>query len=481
MSVFNTESVGTKTTNYAGGKAYKVNPKFELVSILLTSMLKDGFYRSANDTLTRLKELMQQCDPLFVAKAAVFARREYGMRSITHVAGGEIAKMAKGQTWTKRFYKRLFKRPDDMMETLAYYVSQYGKRPIPNCLKKGIALSMSDYNEYQLSKYRGEGKSIKMIDLVNLCHPKNTPAIKKLVEGKLKSTTTWEAKLTEAGKSAVGETVEEKEENKAELKAEAWTSLIEQKTIGYFALLRNLKNIEEQAPHLIDKACDLLTSRESIKKSLVLPFQFMKALPMVKDRRLTLAVAQAIEISLDNCPKLPGRSLICIDSSGSMKGQNFDIAKLFACVLYKTNDADLITFSTKAGLVNLIPTDSLAGMQAQVPFLDGGTDFNLIFNALNNGLNKDKFKTKYARVIILSDMQAWVGGNTVAADWNKYRRNVNPEAFLYSIDLAALGTVQVPETNTFLMAGFSEKIFDTMKALEEDRNALIKRIEAEVI
>jgi 60 kDa SS-A/Ro ribonucleoprotein len=472
MSVFNTESVGTVTTNFAGGKAYKVNPKFELVSILLTSMLKDGFYRTANDTLARLKELMKECDPLFVAKAAVFARREYGMRSITHVAGGELAKMAKGQTWTKRFYKRLFKRPDDMMETLAYYVSQYGKRPIPNSLKKGIALSMAEYNEYQLAKYRGEGKSIKMIDLVNLCHPKNTPAIKKLVQGKLKSTQTWEAKLTQAGKSAVGETVEEKEESKAELKAEAWKELIENKTIGYFALLRNLKNIEEQAPNLIDKACDLLVSRESIKKSLVLPFQFMKAIPMVKDRRLTLAVAQAIEISLDNCPKLPGKSLICVDMSGSMEGQNFDIAKLFGSVLYKTNDADFVVFDTAAYILRLIPTDSLAGMQAQIPCKRGGTDFSVIFKGL---------KRVYQRIIILSDMQGWVGGGGIANDWRNYRKNVNPEAFLYSIDLAALGTLQTPEANTFLMSGFSEKIFDTMKALEEDRNALIKRIEAEVI
>ena len=481
MSVFNTESVGTKTTNFAGGDAFKVNPKFELVSILLTSMVKDGFYRSANDTLARLKELMKECDPLFVAKAAVFARREYGMRSITHVAGGELAKLARGQTWTKRFYKKLFKRPDDMMETLAYYVSQYGKRPIPNSLKKGIALAMAEYNEYQLAKYRGEGKAIKMIDLVNLCHPKSTPAIKKLVEGKLKSKETWEAKLTEAGKSAVGETQKEKEEHKAELKEEVWRELLENGTIGYFALLRNLRNIETQAPKLIDRACELLVKRDSIKKSLILPFQFVKALPEVKDRRLVVAVAQAIETSLDNCPKLPGKTLICVDTSGSMEGQNFDIAKLFGCVLYKTNDADMISFSDKAILYNPIPTDSLAGMQAQFPFIGGGTDFNLIFTALNNGLNRSKLKKKYDRIIILSDMQAWVNGGGISKDWNKYRTATNPEAYLYSNDLAALGTVQVPELNTFLMAGFSEKIFDTMKALEEDRNALIKRIEAEVI
>lgn len=469
---FNTESVGTKTTNLAGGDAYKVDPKFELVSILLTSFVKDGFYRSADDTLAKLKTLIKQTDPLFVAKAAVFARREYGMRSITHVAAGEIAKNAKGETWTKRFFARVFKRPDDMLETVAYYESQYGKHPIPNSLKKGVALAISEYNEYTLAKYRGEGKSIKMVDLVNLCHPKNTPAIKKLVAGELKSTETWEAKLTEAGKSEEGE--EKKSTEKvAELKAEAWRELLETGKLGYFALLRNLRNIEKQAPDLIPLAAKALTNRDAIKRCLILPFQYLKAVESIKNQLLTCAVSDALSLSLDNCPKLPGSTAVVLDSSGSMQSANlWDTAKLFGAVLFKSNSADIFSFSSECKQFTAIPTDSLPGIMGRIPYFGGGTDFHSIFKAL---------RKPYDRIIILSDMQGWVGQSAPTQDFWIYKKSYKCNPFIYSIDLAGLGTMQIPEPQTFLLAGFSEKIFDTMRMLEEDRNALIKRIEAEVI
>ena len=65
MSRFNQNSEGTKTVNLAGGEAYKQTPELELISILLTSFANDSFYRSANDTFDRLKELVRICDKKF--------------------------------------------------------------------------------------------------------------------------------------------------------------------------------------------------------------------------------------------------------------------------------------------------------------------------------------------------------------------------------------------------------------------------------
>lgn len=49
---------------------------------------------------------------------------------------------------------------------------------------------------------------------------------------------------------------------------------------------------------------------------------------------------------------------------------------------------------------------------------------------------------------------------------------------MYSIDLAGYGTLQVPEKDVYCLAGFSEKIFDLMMYLEEDKNALLNTIKA---
>jgi hypothetical protein len=43
---------------------------------------------------------------------------------------------------------------------------------IPAALRKATKNILNNFDEYQLSKYRGEGKNVKMVDIVNLTHPK---------------------------------------------------------------------------------------------------------------------------------------------------------------------------------------------------------------------------------------------------------------------------------------------------------------------
>ena len=83
--------------NAAGGDAYEQSEKLALVSFLLTSFLKDKFYESESEQLDRLVKMVEDAkDKKFVAKAALFARREFGMRSVTHVVTAEIARLVKG-------------------------------------------------------------------------------------------------------------------------------------------------------------------------------------------------------------------------------------------------------------------------------------------------------------------------------------------------------------------------------------------------
>ena len=143
MSRFNTTSDGTKTVNLAGGQAYKQTPELELVSILLTSFANDQFYRSSSDTFDTLTQLILVCDKEFVAKAAIYARTKFGMRSISHVVASELAKHIVGNKWAKDFYESIVYRPDDMMEILSYHTSKNGK--IPNAMKKGFAKAFDKF------------------------------------------------------------------------------------------------------------------------------------------------------------------------------------------------------------------------------------------------------------------------------------------------------------------------------------------------
>lgn len=466
MSRFNRTVPVPTTVNLAGGQAHQESPELELVSILLTSFVKDQFYRSADDTIVRLRELIGALpDKRFAAQAALYARKEFGMRSITHVVAGELAKIVKGETWTKHFYDQIIHRADDASEIMAYYGHAYG-RPFPNSLKKGIALALARFTPYEIAKYRGEGKDVSLVDIVNITHPKHTDAIGALVKGELKSHDTWESKLTAAGQNA------ETEEEKEDMKNAAWKELLLENKLGYFALLRNLRNIVSQAPDMVDEACKQLVNEERIKKSLVLPFRFTKAMEVVgsTDRRVQDALNRAMEISLSNVPAFAGKTLVVVDTSGSMSGQPIEIASLFAAAIYKTNPgADLMQFSDHASYMGLNGGDSLSTLAHEIQRMahGGGTNFHAIFQTANK---------KYDRIFILSDMQGWVGYNTPKAEFNQYKQTHGANPSIYSFDLAGHGTLQFPEDKVFAFAGFSEKVFDLVRLFEEDRNALVNKI-----
>lgn len=475
MARFNIQSHRkSETTNLAGGKAFVRSPKMQLASLLLTSFAQDQFYRDAHQTFDDLIRLLPKVDAKFAAKAALFARNEFGMRSITHVLAKELAAYASGKPWAKTFYEKIVRRPDDMTEILALLLAEQGAS-VPNAVRKGFAKAFDKFDGYQLAKYRSEGKAVKLVDVVNLVHPtpteRNAEALRQLVEGTLRNADTWEAKLTEAGQAAKNAGL------KAVIKAEAWAELVQTRKIGYFALLRNLRNIAEQAPRVVPDACALLTDEQLIKQSLVLPFRFTTAFEAVqaaqiKDKRPILqALNHAVELALANVPKLPGKTLVALDDSGSMVGRPIQIGSLFAAVLYRSNNADLMCFSDSASYVRQSQEKPVMTI-AQYLVLNArsaGTNFDSIF---------EKAKQKYDRIVILSDMQGWIGNGAPTRAFANYKKRTGANPFIYSFDLQGYGSLQFPEDKVFALAGFSEKVFDLMGALENDPTVLLSRIEA---
>ena len=480
MSKFNTTlpKQKTLTENLAGGQAYSQTNELKLVSLLLTSFVNDQFYRDGNTSLAELKNLAEKVkDKEFIAKSAIFARDRFGMRSITHALAGELTSQLNGKEWGKDFYDKVVVRVDDMTEILSYYLANKTDRTnpkFPNALKKGFAKAFDKFDGYNLSKYKGENKEVKLVDIVNLVHPvptaRNKEALELLIKGELKNTQTWESKLSEAGQKA------ESEEDLAKLKSNAWEELISTRKIGYFALLRNLRNIINQAPSVVSSACELLTDENLIKRSRVLPFRFATAYEEISKlgsskevRDVLVAINQALDISVANVPKFDGETLVVMDVSGSMSGRASEIASLFGAILAKVNNCDVMTFSTRAQYKQYNPMDSVLTIRNSFRYSGGGTNFKSIFTTANK---------KYDRIIILSDMQGWMGYTTPSAEFNQYKKNYGANPFVYSWDLAGYGTLQFPENNVFALAGFSDKVFDIMKLMEIDKKALYNEIKA---
>lgn len=489
MARFNTTADRpTVTTNLAGGEAYTESPKLELASLVLTSLVNDQYYRKASDAIEQTAKLVDACGPEYSAKVALFARHEFGLRSISHVVAGEVARHR--FPGKRDFFASIPRRVDDISEILSYYFSRHAKASskegrkhvLPKAMQRGLADSLNRFDAYQLAKYRGEGRGMSLIDVVNLLHPKptvvNAEAMAALMKDALRSDDTWEALLSAAGK----------DEDK---RSAAWATLLSERKLGYLALLKNLRNIHQQAQSAtVEVALEQLTHGPSIQRSLVLPFRFITAsreLEKLSDTKDVLnAVARAANISVQNIPQLPGRTLVAIDVSGSMDraiGGNkettcMDVAIMFGAALAQKQNVEVMAFTDDAQYISLRGIDLFGDIQtikSKVKPL--GTNFHSIFQTANK---------PYDQIVILSDMQAWMSsadgyyntnGNPRAsfADY-RAKHSCNPRVF--SFDLTGYGSLQFPEQNVYALAGFSDRVFDVMALLQEDRNALVNRIES---
>jgi hypothetical protein len=210
---------------------------------------------------------------------------------------------------------------------------------------------------YLIDKYKMTKKSISLVDLVNLTHPKSTQAnaeaYKRLVNGESLEGL-YSTKIMEKALSKAGQVAKEKGLDVVEVKAIAIAEVLEGDA-PIMNVLRNLRNIIETAPNQIDTAIIHLTNKNKILKSRLLPFRFATAyeeIEKLKGSKKTVsfesdtdsnidkvlkALETALEYSVENIPALEGKTAVLIDHSGSVRGDGGGASKV--SVFSKTTTA----------------------------------------------------------------------------------------------------------------------------------------------
>ena len=475
MAKFNTTAT-IKTTNKAGHVAYGMTDKSKLVTQVLTSFINEQkFYGDNTKEMQKTISAVIKKDPQFVANLAVFARKEFNMRSVAHVLTAYLAHEVEGKPYARKVVKAVSLRGDDVTEIMSCYLSMFGK-PIPNALKKGISDAMQGFDEYTMAKYKGEGKDVKMRDLLCLCRP--TPKTseqaemwKRCLNGELETPYTWETELSAKGNNA-----------------ETWEQLIDSGKVGYMALLRNLRNILTASPSNVNKVLDYIQNPEAVRKSKQLPFRFLSAykeLENIGGSRVFDALENAVEAACDNLPKLSGTTVIAVDVSGSMddpvseksKVRCVEIASLLGLIANKICDNSYFyKFNTN------IVKDSVSHKSgilstARKAAAGGGTNMYLPFHKMI----EDNIKAD--RIIILSDNECNSGGGWYCKDpvqtiADQYRKQSGCNIWVHAIDLQGYGSQQFYGAKTNVIAGWSEKVFNFIKLAEQGEGTLEKAIES---
>ena len=299
---YTVNSVGTPVPNIANEKA--------LNRLVLACMLwEDQFYVDGKTNVEHLKALIPTVEATKVAALAAKARTQYKLRHVPLMLARELARNG---SLKADMLDAVIKRPDEMSEFLSLYWKD-GKTPISNQVKKGLAKAFVRFNEYQLAKFDKNSAAVSLRDVMFLSHAKPTsPAMealfKKVANQELETPDTWETQLS-AG---------------ADKKA-TFTRLMAEKKLGALAFLRNLRNMSQAGVN----SSAIREYSKSVDVSMVLPFRYIAAARIVPQFEDMLE--EMMFRSLSTMEKLPGRTVLVVDTSGSM-GQRISSKSDLTCL-----------------------------------------------------------------------------------------------------------------------------------------------------
>ena len=435
---------------HEGAPGFARTAKSELYLLAVTNMgSEDTFYESGADRDSRFAALVRQVaveDLPWLAGFLPWLRETANMRTAPLIAAAEAVKAltAAGKPGARQLVASVLQRADEPGEILAYWHARYG-RAEPKPLKRGIADALLRlYSEFSLLKYDTGSHGYRFADVIERAHPTGThpevkgtwrgdlfgyaidrrhnrdgeaPASLRMVRanaalrrlaadnpsalldaGALKAAgMTWEDALSLAGAKVP--------------KADLWAALIP--SMGYMALLRNLRNFDDAG--VPDTVAAQVTARladpEQVARSRQFPFRFLAAYKAAPSLRWAYPLEQALNASLANVPALTGRTLVLVDRSGSMfdgisqrSGLNrADTAALFGSALaIRSEHADLVQFGTGSQPVQFRAADSvLKVVQERFTSMGGTNTADAVRRHFRDGF--------HSRVVIVTDEQAWGG------------------------------------------------------------------------
>lgn len=297
----NRKSRGSAHTTHEGAPARRIDPLAQLRRSVCSCLLwEHEFYEDGVEIADRITNLVALCKPADVAALAIEARESYKLRHVPLLLVRELARHPQRPVrLVSTTIARVVQRADELTEFLSIYWSK-GKQPLAKQVKRGLAWAFHRFDEYHLAKYNHDNE-VKLRDVLFMTHPKpkdetESALWKKLAAGELTTPDTWEVKLS-AGSD----------------KRDTFERLIREGKLGYLALLRNLRN-------MIGAQCDEALIRDAIRArkgaSRVLPFRFIVAARHAP--QFEPALDEAMQAAMKGLEKLPGRTFILVDNSGSM-------------------------------------------------------------------------------------------------------------------------------------------------------------------
>ena len=500
---------GSPTVTHEGGVGYKRSAKAELFLLAATNMVgEDTFYEKAEERDERFRNLIHKVagkDPEWLARFVPYLRNDMFMRSASVVLAAEYVRA--GAPNGRSVVRAACSRADEPAELLAYWLSTYG-RPLPVALKRGLAdAALRLYTETSALKYDGISRGTRPADVIELTHPKptgdwqsdlfaylldrrhhgdirvdmaNLPTIGKnreilaYAEAPVDVRREYLLSLSPEYLSEAGMTWEMISGFVGEMTAEVWEKIIP--SMGYMALLRNLRNFDEAgiSDTVANRIATKLVDPNEVAKSKQFPYRFLSAFVHAPGARWLPSLERALDLATQNIPKFSGKTLILTDTSASMTTSYSrrstvtpaQAAALFAVAMAKRgSDTELVQYADEYQYVEISKSASVLReterLVAQTGAVGHGTQ---TFQTLA------KTYGDHDRVVIFTDMQAFAyrGYDSIVS------KILGNGTKIYSYNLGGYETThtETGRDGLYEFGGLSDKSFTMMKLVDEHRDGV---------
>jgi 60 kDa SS-A/Ro ribonucleoprotein len=364
-------------------------------SVMSCMLWENEFYEDGVEIGKRITDLAFKVKVSELASLAVEAREVGKLRHAPLLLLSVLAERGRGSGVVGDTIARVIGRIDECGELIAVHARRHGKsaRDVKGILsaqmKKGIGRALAKFDEYQVGKYVNRPGAVSLADVIMLCHPKpvNDDQVKlwrRVLDLQYNADTvkfeadTWERALSGGGD-----------------KKETFERMIREGTLGYLALLRNLRNMHEAGvSHALVE--DAIWKRRGAAK--VLPFRYVAAMLAAPVWKNVLEEAMRASIGDD----WPGLTAVLIDVSGSMeaklsgKGEMTRLDAAAALGVMVPGGKEVFTFSNYLVKVDSdsVSIDGIKSSQSH-----SGTRLGLAVQAIVNSIT-------YDRLIVITDEQS---------------------------------------------------------------------------
>mgnify|MGYP002474917893 CR=1 FL=1 len=512
--------------NFMGGESYLINPLDTLKMITASSIfgepsyyrsgglgtkIQDARYKSCGllegylffddswDGLTTTEIMENAIDEALAAdfegtlRWAAALRQNFYMRLNPQVIMVRAALHPKRKEFTgehpglfDEIERQVMSRGDDALSQMAYFLyCNHGKQNMPSILKRSLARKLGSLDAYEAAKYKNA--EIGLRNAVRITH-----AHSAVIDEYMKTD---------------GITLAEQKKTWENLRSEgmAWKDIFNNISMGHMALLRNLRGVFRENEDREFCMEYLGRLKDGVKRGKQFPFRYYSAYEAVErdnecaHRPLILDALEAcMDSSMENMPRLRGKTMCLSDNSGSAWGA---IPSEYGTVRIAEIDnlSSVITAAlAEEGYVGkfgnrlkIFPVSNRGQILRQAREIShdrdkdvGGDTEGGIWEFFYNAISK---KEHWDQIFIYSDQQAGHGGlygtpeqyrvyteKGFSCNGNRkgmgrhinvfelileYRRKVNPKVNVFSIQTAGYNNVCVPEYcyRTCILYGWTGK------------------------